>query len=142
MDPMTLVTFAKAGSAVASGLGAMSQGMTEAARQDSEARLAETQALQRDTNARDDLNAHLSATRAARAANGLSALSPNALKLTSEANRIMTNERQIMTANDRQRAANLRAGAKASRQGAAISLVTGVAKAAVPVGQYYSYGSS
>jgi hypothetical protein len=128
---------ASATSALTGGLAARSAGLTEAARQESEARLADTQALQRDTQLRDELSRFLSTTQSARAANGLSATSPNAIKLISEATKVSSQERLVQTGNDRQRAANLRAGASASRRGAKMSLLTGVVRAAVPITQRY-----
>jgi len=123
--------------AAAGGLAKHSQGMTDAARQDSEALLAETQALQRDANLRDELTRFLSTTQASRSANGLSATSPNALVLMNEANLVSNNERMIQSSDDRQRAANLRAGAKASRTGARFSLLTGVASAGIPLAEHF-----
>lgn len=111
---------------VAKGVAGYQSGMADAARQTHEARLADTHALQRDANLRDELSRFLSTTRAARAANGLSATSPNALLLMKDANETSNRERKIMSDGDRQRAANLRAGAAASKRGARMSLLTGV----------------
>lgn len=124
---------------LASGLAGRAAGMSEAARAESEARLAETQALQRDTLAREDLDRYLSTVRAARAANGLTASSPNAMILENEAREASTQDRLRQRADDRQRAENFRASAAASRQGVRLSLLTGVAKAGVPLAQYGSY---
>ena len=55
--------------AVAGGLSKRAEAMDASARATSEARLAETQALQRDTAAREDLSRFLGTVRSARAAN-------------------------------------------------------------------------
>ena len=136
MTPALAVAGLQGGSAIAGALAGRAQGMSDAARQESEARLADTQALQRDTIARGDLDAFLSSMRAARAANGLSSSSPNALTLEAAAILEGDKGRLIDRADDRQRAANLRAGAAASRRGANWSLATGLVKAAIPIGQY------
>lgn len=132
---VALTAFKVAGP-VLGGLAANAQGMNESARLESEARLAETQALQRDTAARDELSRFLSTIRASRAANGLSANSPNALILEKEARETSDQDRLRQRANDRQRAANFRAAAKSARQGARFSLLTGVAKGGVALGQF------
>lgn len=121
---------------VASGISAMSAGMQQAANDESMARLADTQALQRDTIARSDLDAHLAGIRAARAANGLTDYTPNARILDGEARQVMDRDRLINRADDRQRAANYRASAAARRRGARLSLITGVAQGAVPLAEY------
>lgn len=125
--------------AVAGGVAAASQNMDQAARAESEARLADTQALQRDTQNRDELTRYLSTVRAARAANGLSANSPNAFLLEKNAASVSDDERLRMRADDRQRAANFRTAAKSYRKSAKFSLFGGVADAAVPLAQYGSY---
>lgn len=125
--------------AVAGGIAQASASMDESARYESEARLAETQALQRDTQNRDELARFLSTVRAARAANGLSASSPNAFVLEKDAMETSDDERLRQRADDRQRAANFRAAAKSSRRSASLSLVTGIAKAGVPLAEYGSY---
>lgn len=137
MDPATAFTAFKVIGGVAKGLAAHSQGMTDAARQESESLLAETQALQRDANSRDELTRFLSTTQAARSANGLSATSPNALVLMDEANLVSNRERMVQSSGDRQRAANLRAGAKASRSGARLSLLTGAVSAGIPLAEHF-----
>lgn len=132
---MMALTAFKVVTAVAGGISNYQKQMGDAARLDSEARLADTQALQRDAASRDELDRFLSGTSAARAANGLSANSPNALKLASEANRVYNSERMIQTSGDRQRAANLRAGAKSLRKSAKLSLLTGVVSGGIPLAQ-------
>lgn len=121
---------------VASGVSAFAGGMQEAANDESMARLADTQALQRDTLARNDLDDFLAGLRASRAANGLSAFSPNARVLEMDARETMDRDRLINRAGDRQRAANFRSSAKARRRGARLSLVTGVASGGVPLAEY------
>lgn len=136
MDPATAIFVgAKAIGTFAKGAAGRDQALSDANRMDAEARLADTQALQRDTQLRDELNRFLSGTMAARSANGLSANSPNAMMIFKNANKISSEERTRQTANDRQRAANLRAGASASRRSARRSLLTGVIGAAVPIAQ-------
>jgi hypothetical protein len=125
--------------AAASGLAAVSQSMNESARMESEARLAETQALQRDTLARDELTRFLSSVKAARAANGLSSTSPNARILEKEATDVNDDERLRFRADDRQRAQNFRTSAAAARSAGRFSLVTGFANAGVPLAQYSMY---
>ena len=84
MDPFTAITVLKGASAVAGGLSANAQAKNQAAQQELNAKLAETQILQRDTAAREDLLASESATNAARAANNLSATSTNAINIRNE----------------------------------------------------------
>lgn len=123
-------------SSAAQGLAGHAAGKAEANRLDAQARMADTQAIQRDTQMRDELSRFMSSMKSARSANGLSNTSPNALLLMANANKVSSQERTTMTANDRQNAANLRAGAASARQGAKFSLITGIAKAAVPIAQY------
>lgn len=136
MDPFTAFQVV---AGVAGAVGSASASMDEAARYESEARLAETQALQRDTQNRDELTRFLSTVRAARAANGLSDTSPNAFLLEKDAIDTSDDERLRMRADDRQRASNFRYAAKSSRKSARYSLITGVAKAGVPLAEYGSY---
>jgi hypothetical protein len=124
-------------------VGAQAIGENRAAQQeadnlDAQARLADTQALQRDTQLRDELSRFMSSMQSSRAANGLSANSPNALLLMKNANKVSSEERTRSTANDRQRAANLRAGAANTRRGGRLSLATGILSAAVPIAQHFS----
>jgi hypothetical protein len=125
--------------AVAQGMAGRASAMSDAARQDSEARLADTQALQRDTLSREDLGRYLSTVRAARAANGLGSDSPNALLLEKEATEASDRDRLLQRADDRQRASNFRLAAQASRSRGKLSLLTGVAKAGVPLARYGAY---
>ncbi len=103
---------------------------------DSEAKLAETQTLQRDTIAREDLNSFLSTVRASRAANGLSGDSPNAMLLEQTSVRNADRDRLIQRADGRQRAANFRTAAKSMRKTARYSLLTGYARSGVALAQY------
>lgn len=135
MDPITLFAVASAVSAGAQGIAGSQQAKGEANQMDAEARLEDTKALQRDTQLRDELDRFISAQKSARAANGLSGTSPNALLLMDDANTVSAKERTTQTANDRQRAANLRAGAAGARRSGRLSLITGMAKAAVPIAQ-------
>lgn len=122
--------------AVAGGLSQRAEAMDASARATSEARLAETQALQRDTAARDDLSRFLGTVSSARAANGLSSHSPNAILLDAEARDVSDNERLRQRADDRQRAANFRAAAKSYRRQGNLSLITGLAQAGVSIATY------
>lgn len=141
MDPVTAFVALQATSAVAGGLADSAGAMDDAARAESEARLADTQALQRDTIARDDLSRYLSTVRAARAANGLSANSPNAFLLEADAIETSDDERLRQRADDRQRAANYRAAAESARKRAKFSLFGGIVKAGIPLAQYKMYSS-
>jgi len=133
-----LLLAAQVGGALFSAAGASAQAKSDANNMDAEARLADTQALQRDTQLRDELSRYMSSLKSARAANGLSGTSPNAMLLMQSASDVSSKERTTQTANDRQRAANLRAGAANARRGAKLSLITGVARAAVPIAQHFS----
>lgn len=134
-----LFTAFKVAGAVGSALSARAQGMAAAAQDELNAKLAKTQALQRDTLSREDLLQAESATAAARAANGLSGVSPNAIAIFTERRRVSDRDRQIDRADGEQRAANYRAAARARRRGARVSLFTGLTKAAVPLVQYGHY---
>lgn len=125
--------------AVAGGLSERAQNMDQAARAESEARLADTQALQRDTAARGELDRFLGTVSAARAANGLSSRSPNALLLEKEGREVMDGERMRQRADDHQRAANFRAAAKGYRKAGKISLLTGITGAATPLAEFGAY---
>lgn len=133
MDPFT--AFSMVGG-LAQGLAGNAAAMDEAARMEAQAVLADTQALQRDTLAREDLQRTLGGIRAARAANGLSADSPNARILEADSTRRSDRDRLIQRADDRQRAANFRAGAKSARSQGRWSLVGGIAKAGIPLAEY------
>lgn len=126
-------------SAVGSGLAGRAEAMSEAARAQSEARLSETRALQRDIIARDDLSRYVSGLRAARAANGLSSRSPNAFILERDSQQAATHDRLVQRADDRQQAENYRAAAKSYRARGSLSLLTGIGRAAVPLGEYMKY---
>ncbi|WP_162947027.1 hypothetical protein [Ruegeria sp. EL01] len=142
MDPFTgFMVAASAVSSLASGAAQSANAMSEGARLDSEAKLAETQTLQRDTIARDDLNSFLSTVRASRAANGLSSNSPNAVLLETTSVRNADRDRVIQRADGTQRAANFRTAAKSARRSGRFSLLTGVLGAAVPLAQYGAYKS-
>ena len=136
MDPFTSAL--SAGGALFSGVADSHAKKSQARNLDAQARLADTQALQRDTHSRSELSKFLSTTNSARAVNGLSAISPNAMKLLSEANRVSNSERLVQSSNDRQRAANLRAGAMSARRGARLSLITGVVNAGVPIAEFHA----
>ncbi|MFY0633684.1 MAG: hypothetical protein JXQ91_07725 [Vannielia sp.] len=135
MDPFTAFSMVAAG---AQGLAGRAAAMDESARAEAQAVLADTQALQRDTLARDDLTRTLDGIRAARAANGLSVNSPNAWVIEQETSQMADRDRQIQLADDRQRAANYRSAAKSARRAGQWSLVTGIAKAGIPLAEYGS----
>lgn len=134
-DPATAMITTQVVGGVAKGLQGNAQAMNEAARADAQAALAETQALQRDTQARDELERFLSSVQAARAANGLSSRSPNALVLEQDARRQSTSERLRNRADDRQRAANFRAAGQGYRRQGRMSLVTGAVSGGIPLAQ-------
>jgi hypothetical protein len=133
-DPIT-ATFVglKAASSFADGLQGRAKNLNEAAKADAQARLADTQALQRDTAARDDLARFLSSVQASRAANGLSARSPNAQVLERDTVSRADDDRLRQRADDRQRAANFRAAGKSFRSAARMSLITGTMKAGASI---------
>lgn len=135
-DPATLFTGLKVISGAASGMSGFVSGMTDAANFESQAALAKTQMLQRDTYARESLNSTLSSMRVARAANGLSPDSPNAYVLNKSAQDISDRERSIERADGLQKVANYQAAAKSAKKGAGISLVTGAASGGIPVMEY------
>jgi hypothetical protein len=106
---------------------------------EAQSRLAETQALQRDTASREELDVFLSGLQASRAANGLSSRSPNAILLESKNRNASDHNRLVQRADDRQRAANFRTSAQNHRRKANFSIMTGIAKAGVPLAEYGSY---
>lgn len=127
--------------AVASGMQQRADAMDQAAQQELNARLAETQTLQRDTIAREDLLSAQSATQAARAANGLSPITPNALQIYNDRRSQADRDRLVAKADGQQRVANFKTAAKSSRRRGRMSLATGLFKAGVPLAQYgYSEG--
>lgn len=137
MDPFTAAfTGFQVVSSLAEGAAGNAQAMSESARLESEARLAETQTLQRDTIAREDLNSFLSTVRASRAANGLSGSSPNAILLEQTSIKNADRDRVIQRADGSQRAANFRTAAKSQRRKGKYSLLTGVARAGVSLAKF------
>lgn len=135
----TALTGFKIAGAVAGGLAQRATAMNQSAQAAAEAALAETQALQRDTLAREDLQRFIGSIRAARTANGLSATSPNAMLLERAAMEESDRDRLMARADDRQRAANFRAASKYYRRSGNVSLVTGVANAGVPLAEFGLY---
>lgn len=125
--------------AVAQGMQGHAQAMNQAAQQELQAKLAETQALQRDTIAREELLRAESTTRAVRAANGLSDTTPSGMQLFDDRRKASDRDRLVERADRRQTAANYRTAAKASRSQARWSLATGIVKAGVPLAQYGHY---
>lgn len=140
MDPVSAFTVLKAASVGATALSTRSAAMGEAANLEAQASLSETQALQRDTASRGELDRALSGINAARAANGLSAFSPNAQVLRQNAQQVMDRERLIERANYRQQAQNLRTAATNRRRQGSMSLIGGVFKAGLPIAEYYNGG--
>lgn len=136
MEAKAAFTVLKAGSAIAGGLGRRSQAMSQEAQAKSQEYLAETQALQREAVANDDLVRFLSTTRAARTANGLSISSPNGRLLEQDAQRISRRDRLIAKSDDKVRASNFRNAARSYRSVGQMSLVTGAVGGAVPLAQY------
>lgn len=138
MDPVSAFTVFKAASAGATALAKRSEAMGESAQQELNAKLAETQGLQRDTLAREELQRSESATRASRGANNLSALSPNAALLFKERRSASDRDRTVRRSDDRIRAHNFRNAAKAARRRGRMSLITGVFKTAAPIAEHYA----
>ena len=126
----------KAGSALAEGMQGRAQNLNEAAKADAQAKLADTQALQRDTAARDELERFIGSMRVARASSGMSLNSPNAIVLEQDSRNTSDDQRLRNRADDRQRAANFRAAAKSYKSAAKYSMVTGIAKAGMSIAQY------
>ncbi len=136
MNPFIAFTALSAVSSVSKGMAERAQHMNNAAQQELQAYLADTQTLQRDSINRDELTRFLSTVRAARSANGLSSSSPNAILLETEAVKASDRDRLIQKSDDKQRAANFRAAAKSSRSSARMSLINGFIGAAIPLAQY------
>ena len=130
-----LLTGLKVAGGVASALQARSAGMAQSANLRAQAQLQETQALQVDTQHRDELDQYLGAAQVARAANGLSSSSPNALRIFNDANVIKGRERARDVANFRQRAANTRAAAGAAARGARFNFFGGLIDAGIPLAE-------
>lgn len=128
--------------AAAGAIGMHQAAQGEAANLDAQARLADTQALQRDTINRDELTRFLSSMQAARSANGLSDLSPNAFALRKEASNNSDRDRLTQRADDRQRASNFRSAAKGRRRSGRTQLFAGLGKAAGAGYSFYEYGRS
>lgn len=122
--------------AVAGGLSKRAEAMDASARATSEARLAETQALQRDTAAREDLSRFLGTVRSARAANGLSSHSQNALLLDAEARDVSDNERLRQRADKTLPPHESWLRAADHRRVGNLSLVTGLASAGASIAQF------
>lgn len=139
MDPVTAFVALSAASSVVGAVGQYSAAMDEEANLRLQAQMAETQALQKDTIARDELLRAESATRAARGANGLDPFTPNAAVLFKTRRDASDRDRLIERANDRQRAANYIAAAKSAKSRARWSLATGLVSAAVPIAQGVMY---
>lgn len=135
-DPLTAL---KVIGAAAGGLAGRSAAMQEEAQMKLNAKLAETQALQRDTLARDELYRAESADRAARGANNLSANSPNAAILFKERRGASDRDRLIQRADDRQRAANFRSAARAASSRGKWSMATGLVNGGISLAEYGSY---
>lgn len=138
MDPISGLTVLKAASAGAGALASHSAAMGEEAQQELNAKLAETQGMQRDTNSREELQRAESAVRAARGANNLSGDSPNAALLFKERRNASDRDRTIRRSDDRMRAENFRRAAASSRRRGRMSLFTGAIKTAIPIAEYYA----
>lgn len=139
MDPITAFTGLKVASAAFTGISGFAQGKAQQANLENQAILAETQAFQRDTYAREELTRFLGSVRAARSANGLSANSPNAYLLNKSA-RVQSDRDRLIQRNDSlMQAANYRAAAASAGRGAAFSLATGAVSAGIPIAEYGIY---
>lgn len=125
--------------AAAGTMATVQQMRTQADEAELQAKLADTQALQRDTLAREDLMAAESAVRAARGAAGMSSSSPNADVLFDKRRDVMDRDRLVARADDLQRAQNFRTAAASKRSGARWSLATGLVNTGVKLGEWGSY---
>lgn len=125
-------------STVFTALGQRAAAKTEESRLKLEARLADTRAIQRDTQRREELERTVGAIKAARAGEGTGILSPTGQAFLSEANEIITTQRLREVASLRQDAANFRVGASASRQRARFALIGGAFKVGTSL---FSFGA-
>ena len=98
---------------------------TEESRLKLQAKLADTRALQRDVQRRQELERTVGAIKAARAGPGTGILSPTGLAFLDEANQIISTQRLREVASERQNAPNLRAAAAFSRSKARNALIGG-----------------
>lgn len=129
-----------AGAAVFQGIAAKQNAEAQAAREELNARLEETNGLQRDTIAREELAATLGSIRAARGGRGLT--SPTALSFLQEADERLSSDRTVELLNSRQRAADRRQSARQLRRQGRISLISGVSQAGLSLFETGSYFSS
>ena len=111
---------------------------TEESRQKLQAKLADTRAVQRDTQRREELERTIGAIKAARAGPGTGILSPTGLAFLDEANEIISIQRLREVASERQNAANFRAAAAFSRSKARNALIGGGIKSAASI---FSFGA-
>lgn len=126
----------KSASALSSGLQGRNDALARSAEARNQAYLADTQAIQRDTLSRDELQRTLSGIRAARAANGLSSTSPNARILERDAITNADRDRLVQVGDYRVKASSLRQTASQYRSLGRMSLLTGAVSATVPLAQY------
>lgn len=112
---------------------------TEESRLKLQAKLADTRAIQRDLQRRQELERITGAIKAARAGPGTGILSPTGLSFLDEANQIISTQRLREVASERQNAANFRAAAAGARQSAKFALISGGLKVATSI---FSFGAS
>lgn len=108
------------------GMAAKEQAEAEAAQADLNAKLEDTQGLQRDTQRREQLERTVGSIRANRGGQGL--YSPTSEGFLQEANENINSDRIVEMLNSRQRSSDLRASAAQSRRRGRTSLFSGIAK--------------
>lgn len=139
MDPVSAtaaVAVGKTASSVLGGFAARSQALDAEAQAKSEAYLAGTQTLQRDTASRNELTSFLSTVKVARSANGLSPFSPNARVLESASVAQATKDRIRQRTDGNIEQQNFLNAAKQYRSSGNIALATGLVKGGISLGQY------
>ncbi len=113
---------------------------TEASRLELQAKLADTRALQRDIQRRQELDRILGSIKAARAGPGTGIFSPTGMAFLDEANEVISIQRLREVASERQNAANFRAAASAARRRGRMALISGALKIGVSIFQFGAGG--
>lgn len=103
-----------------------------------EATLADTRAVQRDVQRREELERVLGSIKAARAGPGSGILSPTGLAFQDEAREVISTQRLREVASERQNAANFRAAASGARASGRNALIGGGLSAATSI---FSFGA-
>ena len=138
MQATMALALAQGAASLATGVSGFQRGNAEAEAMERNARIHETRAVQRDAHSRDELNRTIAGINAARGANGLTGTSPTALALLEDANHVLSRQRQVAVGNERGEARSLRAAAAGRRRTARFSLVSGVLKSGVSIGQGFA----